>query len=85
MPILQSGILVPLMESDGCSVVDNNGNTLNNLKFGKKLCLPVQVRPHKLKLHVEKGALLCFLWIFRTPADRGRQQQSVEDTAEKEV
>lgn len=74
---------MPLMESDGCSVVDDDGNTLSKLEFGKKLCLPVQVDPHKLKLHVEEGAFLCFLWIFRTPADR--QQQGIEGTDEKEV
>lgn len=75
------------MESDGCSILDDNGNTLSKLEFGKKLYLPVQVGPSKLKLklHVEKGAFLCFLWIFRTPADRGHQQQSVEATSEKEV
>ncbi|PTB43834.1 hypothetical protein M441DRAFT_336478 [Trichoderma asperellum CBS 433.97] len=83
MPIFQSGILMPLLESDGCSVIDDNGKTLSKLEFGKKLCLPVQVDPHKLNLHVEKGAFLCFLWIHRTPADL--QQRSIEGTAEKEV
>lgn len=85
VPISQSGILIPLMESDGCSVIDDNGNTISQLEFGKRLCLPVQDRLHKLQLHVEKGAFLCFLWMFRTPADKGRQQQSIEDPAEKEV
>lgn len=81
MPILQSGILIPLMESEGCSIIDHDGNILNKLEFGKKSSLPAQVKQLKLSLHVEKGAFLCFLWILRTKADGG-SEQSVE---EKEV
>ncbi|KAL7917036.1 hypothetical protein ACQKWADRAFT_307775 [Trichoderma austrokoningii] len=79
-PILQSGILIPLMESDGCSIVDGDEKTLSELEFGKKICLPAQVDLHKLNLKVEQGAVLCFLWVIRTEADR-----SIEGAAKKEV
>ncbi|KAL7936934.1 hypothetical protein V8C35DRAFT_294236 [Trichoderma chlorosporum] len=63
--LYQSGDLIPLRPSVGCSI--HNGEVSYQLNLGKKLHIPTKSK--QLKLYVEQNSPLYLLWLFKTERD----------------